>query len=367
MDVEALRKVRGLQQVTIRTARLKYRGLLPHAFRYAIWAVQTGGRIIVEDEPHSQFAWYPHQFPFMIVRYVAARFMLRDAIVIRCDNKSGVIEFERTSQPTEPGWAAGIVFSGDDAEIPGLLQCIAALQAQAELSYAGAITICGPARNLDFLAPFPGVTYLEYEPPETARVTIAHKKNFLANSLAAPRFIILHARILLEPGALAALGDEFDFTTPLVRVNTTHGSENYLCYGVSRSVSTALPPVGSVITLIDRNERAYLDLLAKGAPYIDGGVFAARKAAFLDCPLNPCLAWGEAEDFEWCLRAFDGGHLVDMCVDSRAVSATNKNRHRVLFSHVPPGIQAAVRSAASAGKAVINSTLDATLQIMGKR
>ena len=40
----------------------------------------------------------------------------------------------------------------------------------------------------------------------------------------------------------------------------------------------------------------YLDLYARGLPYVDGGLFCVRKDVHERCPLNEAVAWDEAEE-----------------------------------------------------------------------
>jgi hypothetical protein len=227
---------------------------------------------------------------------------------------------------TPPGWSAGIVFSGRDAEIPTLLKGLEGLLAQPELTGdGGEIAVCGPPRDRGFLGGVSGIRYIEHVDPPGQRVMIAAKKNALIRALGGPRVLVLHARIVLEPGALAAVPREFDISGPNILQQAGGRRASYLSLSSSETAWPGRMP-RSTPWLMRHVGDDPIALHARGGLFVDGGAFYVTKAAHRQCPLNDMIAWNEAEDVEWCARAFLDGLLVDIAPDSFAVSQTAKIR-----------------------------------------
>lgn len=320
------RTLKDLDRVVIETAKLKYRGLLPAALRYAVWAVRPGGRIDVLDGGVEDASSPAFEFSFNAVRQCAARFCARDAEFI--DFGAGTIQMRRRSPILEAGWGAGVVFSGRDEEIPQLLACLDGLQRQPELavSRGGEIVVCGPARNLDFLRDRPLVRYLVHELPDGPRVMICQKKNALIRSIMGPRVVILHSRIVLDEGCLAAVPREFDMASPNTSVLQAGKRVPYLSLCQSEA---AIP--GRMPRTVGRTMRSVPDgnplHLHQHAPlFVDGGAFFVTRSLHHVCPLDDDIAWQEAEDLDWCMRAYAQGYLIDLAPDATAISATSKLR-----------------------------------------
>jgi hypothetical protein len=228
------------------------------------------------------------------------------------------------TETLEPGWSAGVIFSGDDEELAMLERCLDGLLAQPEVvADGGEILVCGPPRNLDFLTRFPKVRYVEYEAETRPRFMIAAKKNFLVRALRNPRAAVMHVRIVLEPGCLAAMPHEFDVITPAVAYEHDGRRVRYLDYRILDFADPRRVP-STGLTLMIENPQRYLAKLHRGQPYIDGGLFIARRAVFETTALNEALAWGEAEDIEWCNRLYHAGYLIDMEPAANATSQTFK-------------------------------------------
>lgn len=327
-DIVRARMAIDHDAVIVDAQRLKATGLLPLALKYALFAVREGGRIMVEDEADRELGSPAYAVPHKLVRQWTFQFLGRDTELVSLE--PGRIELRRTRPVTPPGWSAGIVFSGRDAEIPTLLTALEGLRAQPELDE---IAVCGPPRDLAFLEGFAAVRYVEHVDPPGERVMIAAKKNALIRALRGPRVLILHARIVLAPGAVAGVPREFDISGPNILQEADGRTASYLSLS---STETVWPGRMARRTpwLMRHVGDDPIALHRKGQLFVDGGGFYVTKAAHDLCPLNDLIAWNEAEDVEWCARAFVQGLLVDIAPDSIAVSQTAKVR-------MPPKLGAA--------------------------
>ena len=322
-DIARVRHQVDHDAVVVDARQLKKTGLLPLALKYALFAVREGGRIMIEDEADGELGSPAHRVPHKLVRQWTFQFIGRDTQIVSLE--PGRVELRRTRAVTPPGWSAGIVFSGRDAEIPTLLKALAGLHGQPELTEGGEIAVCGPPRELGFLKDFPAVRYVEHIDPPGERVMIAAKKNALIRALEGPRVLILHARVVLEPRALDAVPREFDISGPNVLQEAGGRRSSYLSLSSTETAWPGQMP-RSTPWLMRHVGDDPLALHRKGGLFVDGGAFYVTKAAHALCPLNDLIAWNEAEDVEWCARAFMAGLLVDIAPESLAVSQTAKVR-----------------------------------------
>jgi len=364
-DLYRLKAMHGLSRVEIRTGRLTYRNLMPHALKYGIWALAPGGTLLVRDDAPNVFDLAPRFVSFKLVRQWTYKLLAGEAEPVRLDVDRGEIELVRTRPPTPPGWGAGVVFSGGEAELPRLHACLDALLRQPELlpGNRGQIAVCGPAGAEGAVAGHPGVGYLVHEVPSGPRVMICAKKNALIRHLDGPRIAIMHTRITLEPGALARVPAEFELITPRVLVDGARGPDDYLSLGVHDAglpgYAPRLAPSSLRRVPVDR----YLDLYDEGPPYLDGGVFFVRKDVHARCPLNEAVAWDEAEDLEWSHRALAAGFLIDLAPEARARSAVAKLRSLPL----PEGPARLVRDARARLAAARARLRDRVERLAGRR
>lgn len=323
-DLAHARIVRGAASVTLETARFKTRGLMPLALKYALFATAPGGRIVIRDDSDSVIAG-SFEVSHGQVRCWTFQFIGHDTRLVSLE-PSGSITLERTAPVLAPGWSAGVVFSGRDTEIPTLHRCLDGLIAQPELGAGrGEIVVCGPARDLAFLAAYPAVTYLPYEDAPGPRIMIAAKKNALIRHLRGPRVVILHARVVLGAGALAAVPTEFDISGPNVRHGSGDHPTSYLSLASTEDVWPGRMARSHTMLMRHVGDDP-IKLHERGNLFVDGGAFYVTKAAHERCPLNDLIAWNEAEDIEWCARAFTAGLLIDIAPDSLALSQTSKIR-----------------------------------------
>ncbi|MBL6081088.1 hypothetical protein JMJ56_24070 [Belnapia sp. T18] len=327
-DLYALRTMRGLARVVIRTGRLKHRNLMPHALKYAAWAVRPGGRILVRDDAPDVYDLWPHFVSFKIMRQWTFKLLAPYAAPVRLDVASREIELERTAPPTPPGWGAGVVFSGRAEERPRLLACVESLLRQPELrpENGGEIVVSGPAAAADCVTGHRSIRYHAFEMPPGARVMIGRKKNDLIRQLRGPRVIVMHTRISLGERCLANVLPEFEVATPRVMAEGGGKAVDYLSLGVHDSGLTGYAPERVPCNLRRMPARRWLDLYRLGAPYIDGGVFMVRRDVHAACPLHDEVAWDEGEDLEWSHRLLAAGFLLDLAPDAAARSSVNNLR-----------------------------------------
>jgi hypothetical protein len=327
-DLYRLKAMQGLSRVEVLTKRLKYRNLMPHALKYAAWALAPGGTLLVRDDAPDSFDLLPRFVSFKLMRQWTYKLLAGEAQPVRLDVAKGEIELVRSRPPTPPGWGAGVVFSGRAEELPRLRACLDALLLQPELQpeKGGEILVCGPSGAEDCLAGYPQVGYLVHDMPAGPRVMICAKKNALIRQLKGPRIAIMHTRIKLEPDALRQVPAEFEIMTPRVLTEGRSGPEDYLSLGVHDAGLPGYTPRLAASSLRRVPAQHYLDLYDQGPPYVDGGVFFLRKDVHARCPLNEAVAWDEAEDLEWSLRAVADGLLLDLAPEARAYSSVGKLR-----------------------------------------
>jgi len=196
--------------------------------------------------------------------------------------------------------------------------------------------VCGPAAGEHLVQPVDGVRYLVYETPvEAGRFLIGRKKNALLKALKHERALICHTRIVLRPGILKELPDEFDLLTPQVLVDGKKGKLPYLDLGflkletVSMAGKREQPP-------IYYNRKNWYEFLKSYYPYIDGGIFCVRRRLALSVPLHNEVAWGEGEDAEWCLRLIHTGNVIEITTapNAKADTATCKLPNYAKFGHL---------------------------------
>lgn len=325
-DLVELKQRSGLSEVRVDLAKLKSTGLSRMALRSAFFAVARGGRIVVTDASASaEQSVRPYKIGWPTLRALAITTLARGCS-IEVNPARNELCFTRVAPPLAQGWSAGLIFSGRDVELPEIFRSLDGLCAQPELSPGrGEILLCGPTRDLSFLSRYPQVDYLPYDLPEgVTGFPISLKKNFLLSRMRYPRRLILHARITLEPGALAKAPSEFDILSPNIIHRSARGIEENIGLVVVDPRWPDLPPRQFERSTLDVTATDYLKLFRHGRPYVDGGAFAVTKTVFDVCPLHDSLGWGDCEDVEWCIRAQAMGFLVDLCPQMNAVNSVSK-------------------------------------------
>lgn len=316
----------NLVDITLYTQKFKTRGLIRYAFKYCAWALQEQGTLLIKDNGPRSFAARPYSMPFSVVAQQAHKLLYENMSVVTSDKKACQIRFVRNKPSGAVTWSAGIVFSGAASEVTSLTKCIQGLSLQPELSplAGGEIIVCGPSNAEHLVADFKNIRYLPYDLPEGERAFTTRKKNYIARHALGDRVIIMHTRIILQDGCIQNLPQEFDVITPRVIYRYGNVTLPYHDWIVSDCLDGERMP-RKIRAPFDYDRNKYLDLLRTGmVPYIDGGLFIARKAVLLHTPLNEAIAWGEAEDTEWCARLHANGYLVDLEPSSLALSQTCK-------------------------------------------
>lgn len=330
-DLYRLKSQEDLSQVTIRTKRLKNIGLLHQAARSAYFAVKPGGRITIIDDGDTTQRIEPWRIGWPTVRSLMLSCLSNDCR-LELSSSTNEINFTRITPTLGPGWSAGVVFSGQEEEIPYLKLCLDGLLQQPELNGSlGEIIVCGPPKRHDFFDGYPKIKYEPFEFNAPGPFPISKKKNHLLQTMLFPRKIVLHARVVLDPNSLSEAPREFDIFSPNISVKTPNGQKPNICYVAIDSKWPNTTPSVSGKSTLDIKPEKYLSMLKSRKPYVDGGAFAVSDPVFNLCQLNPNLFWGDCEDVEWCFRAQTLGFLVDLAPKVTAVSSTSKFNERLQF------------------------------------
>lgn len=335
---ESLRKASGEARIEI-DADPFLKGNQPlYLMRSTIFALQQGGEAIVRA-PRSLDAMgvVPGAPSFQFLVQIAAKAIDGLGVLIHVDVPSRTFRFQRTAPtPSPEPWSAVVIFSGREEELPFLRRCTESLLLQPELAEGGQVAICGPAAAQGLVAGWPGVEYLVVETPSQAgRFLVGRKKNAAAGHLCHEKILVCHARIVLEPGCLSRMPKEFDVITP--RVSILNPAKRRIPYLDLLFIHLAGTFLHTQKPLVDLGypRRTWRDNLAQYLPYVDGGLFCARRSLLAEVPLSEVVAWGEGEDVEWCQRVLMAGRMVELCPDAEALSLSNKTLLYHRFSHVP--------------------------------
>jgi hypothetical protein len=171
----------------------------------------------------------------------------------------------------------------------------------------------------------PGESFLKFVPYEGSDrkpFPICDKKNHLIEAMTADRFVLLHARIRLDPGVLRHAPAEFDFAAPQIWCESEGRRRAHISY---TTLDAGLPfRFGRSSSLGTRSGGDPRLQLGRRQPFADGGAFFASRTAYFTCPLNTHLGWGDSEDLEWCNRAQAMGLLVDYWPDVQGVTTVDK-------------------------------------------
>jgi hypothetical protein len=324
-DVLAARDWSNAESIHIRTHRLKYRGLLLHALKYAFWALKPGGELVIEDSGPSEDFTSPFTIPFSLVRMVTFQALGSETKTLEIDITRNLIRLQRVVKPPSNSWQAGVIISGNPSETDNLIKCIEGLAAQPELQHTDGILLCGPYGANKILNDMPGKGFLRmvpYEYSESKYFPICEKKNHLIHAMTADRFVILHTRIRLDPNVLRHAPKEFDIAAPQIWTESGGLRRAHISCTIQ---DAGLPYRYSRISNLGTRSGGDPRLqMGKRQPFVDGGAFFASRRAYLNCPLNNQLGWGDSEDVEWCNRALSMGLLVDYWPDVQGVTMVDK-------------------------------------------
>jgi len=325
-DLSKLRHATDLNEVNLVFDDSKFRGNLAlYPIKYGVWALRRGGHLKIHAPGLPTKTYLTEKrLSFHFLVQLIARVSEGWASICHYDLDKRKLVLKRTRPVLSPGWSAGVVFSGASSEAESLNECIKGLLEQPELLESRDIVVCGPSASRNMLATNKYVRYLPYDTPfESGRFLLGRKKNILLKALHHERALICHTRIVLRPKCLSLLPREFDIITPRV---WTQGSKSCLPYLDLQFVKTATEAMIAsgvpVPCYYDRHH--WHDYLSTLYPFIDGGLFCVRRQLAIQTPIHDTIAWGEAEDVEWCKRLLQSGNLVELAEYSHADSSICK-------------------------------------------
>ena len=334
-----LRSKRNIQFLEINADEFLAGDLLLYLFRYAAWALAEGGCAeVTASKTVDSMGILMARWSFQSVLQSAVKGIANIASLVSVDLKCRKFTFQRYSKPLirDNPWSAAVMFSGKESEIPYLKKCIEGLQFQPELTNGGQILICGPTRSAEIIKNFNNIEYLPFDDEIiSGRFMVGRKKNYAVSKLNHEKLLVCHTRIILQPGCLAALPDEFDLITPAVNIVGAKGitlpyADLMFHKFLSSSIYTQSP--GPYIGYQRVRWRNYL---REYQPYIDGALFCSRRSLFQEIQISGNIAWGEGEDVEWCRRLLLSGYLIELCENATAKSVVNKTKHYYRWGHMP--------------------------------
>lgn len=335
-ELGQLRRLKDLNEINLHLTSL-LRGNLPlYSVRSAFWSLRKGGMLSVyAPTTVDSVSLAPAKWSFQMLTQLAVNAAQGLGEIRRYDLSTRTLLFERTADRLAPSpWSAAIIYSGKSSERTQLAACIERLMMQPEIKHGGQLLVCGPAEARHHVSGLPDVEYAVLPTPmQAGRFLIGQKKMHAMRALRHERVLVCHTRVLLEPGCLEAIPDEFDLITPRVWARGAGGTLPYLDMGFFDNRSAGLyttkiqPPVYY-------NRNAWLSMLGKWYPYIDGGLFCVRRSLAMEIPMSESIAWGEGEDAEWGLRLIANGKLLEIALDAAAYSQTCKMHYYGRWGHL---------------------------------
>lgn len=322
--------------ITINTKKLKYTGALRYAFKYALWALKIGGKLIINDEPFQNQGFSTKRVDFWQIRHEFFKSLKDDIQLISLDDKQGYIEVLKTKESyINSGFSFGIVFSGNASEVEQLTKSIQSILTNESIEkYQYEIIVCGPS-DFDansYISQFENqnIRYLVFDFEANAkRLLITQKKNHLYASCKYNIVAINHTRILYAKDYMIKIFDKkFDVFTPKVIVKQDDRWYKYLDFGLIGSYDLSKLNPSAVLTSVVLNDDV-LFFMRKKVPYLDGGITVFNKDIIVNTPYNPHLAWGEAEDVDMCALLYLQGYLLDYDENIVHKSLTNKTSFKI--------------------------------------
>lgn len=331
-DLYDVRQKQDLTYISLKTGNIKRANALRYALKFCYWALAPGGELHIEDDGPNTFGLRPGQVPFSFVRQQTFKLLGADCELLHLDESKRRISLKRRTSITPSGWSAGIIFSGNSSEITSIHLALDGLLSQTELSPEenGEIIVCGPANAASIIDGYKNVSYLAHENEDGPRAFTTRKKNALLNKVRNSRAVILHTRMILAPDCLSAIPREFDAITPRVEYHKNGLNIPYLDWSVLPVLEGDRTPHSWPLRFDYKRDRYLSYLSTPGQPMIDGGLFMVTTTLGQSCDLNPNLAWGEAEDTEWCSRLHAAGALVELAPNALAVSQSCKFPRRYI-------------------------------------
>lgn len=314
-------------------------GNLPlYLFKYLIWALRKDGIAQVHvGRAIDSMVLIPCEWSLQFLVQGACKAIEGMGELVAVDLSNRRFSFRRTKTVFESApWSAIVMFSGKEAELPLMENCIQSLRKQAPIESGGQIIVCGPADAAPLARSFEGVDYLPFETPiQAGRFLVGKKKNYAISQALNDRVLVCHSRIELQLNCLINMPLEFDVISPRVWMTNAAGKQiPYLDMMFLPTQSTSMftrKPLGSIAYPREQ----WLKRLGSAYPYIDGALYCINKTLALAHPLSETIAWGEAEDVEWCHRLLSQGKILELNLNSDAISMTNKTNHYYKWGHIP--------------------------------
>lgn len=323
-ELYALREARGYDAVNINFSESEFAGNLAiYAVKFAMWALKAGGTLtLTAPSTLDSMTLKRRRLPFQLLTQLVARSTQEIGDLTEVSLADRTIRVKRKATELEGIWSAGVIFSGNEAELPMLRRCLHSLLKQPELQSKDRIVVCGPESARSLVIDTYNVAYLACETPTAAgRFLIGIKKNALISHLDTQKILICHSRVVLGDKALSAMPPEFDLITPRISINGRKKDLPYLDLGFLKLATAAMAGVGEQPPIFYPRDD-WLRYVKKHYPYVDGGAFCVRGDLAKRLALHPSIAWGEGEDVEWCIRLLIDGNVVELA-NSPAACATS--------------------------------------------
>lgn len=320
-------------EITICAEKLKYKGIMPFALKYAYWSLTSMGTIKILDNSHSTYSFHKNKMGFWQVRYICAKALGDFCDFVKVDNNRGEIVLKKNKEyQKHNGISFGIVFSGSDSDEKLLFQAIESIisiDKCADFPYE--VIICGPSSydKSRFVKLYDGNSSIKYLPfdfkDSGERLMICQKKNHIFAKSKYSIVSISHTRIKFSNDFIAKLKNRyFDFCTPAVYYSENNFNYHYLDFLLVGGYDDIfrvpkLLPLGGY-----KMFKNYLFRLKGRFPAVDGGLNIFNKHIIQTPPYDDKIAWGEAEDLDLSARLFNQGVLIDFMYDIKCFSMTNK-------------------------------------------
>lgn len=296
--------------------------------KYAIWSVKKSGSVFIKFHPLNSCKSEKWS---MLIRAIS-QWMNEDGVFSEIDRENYSVKISRKSDVLADTWGVGLVVSGKMDELPLVEKFLDSIKNQS-CNVIVDIAICGPSESMDMYNKF-DVRYVVYDSPADSfgRFLINKKKNFLISNLSGEKILIAHARIALSYDCLNGLPREFDIISPKIFISGT--DIPYLDWNV-----VALKNHGTFFSFkgfplcYPRNE--WRTCFHFGIPFVDGGLLIFSRKLLNTTRLNNNIAWGEAEDVDFCQSAISNNMLVELADTAIAFSQTCKtSRYKFLYKYV---------------------------------
>ncbi len=329
-DLYALKKIRNsCDEIEIDLTKLNKKGLVRHAVKYAMYALKQDGKILINTNPFKTYYFRKNAIDFWQVKYEVFNSLKDTVELVELDAAKGKLILRKTKDIYQyNGVSFGIVFSGNESEVPQLEKAIESILQSKSISLFE-ILVSGPtnydAATLTLKYPKAHLKYLPINISTSPRLMICEKKNFLFDNARYNIVAISHTRILYSKDFQQKLLQSIvEMATPAVYFVADEKEYKYLDIGFMDSYQDIQFGAKRGIIAGENITSDYLHWYRKRVPYVDGGLNIFNKNIIEYPPYNNYIAWGEAEDVDVCNRLFQNGILIDYLPEIKCYSSTNK-------------------------------------------